>query len=96
MQAVLAPECLSPLPSRNLKPVFSSRSSFFFSFSFLAGHDSSVYLFAHQDDVRTTHFSTATTMSTLTSATLALKGYHLYVILIDFYSNHNMRVITML
>jgi hypothetical protein len=70
----------------------------FFSFVFLfsAGHSSSVYLSARQDDVRTTHFSTATTTSTLISATLALSGYHLHVVLVSFYSSHNIRAITTL
>jgi hypothetical protein len=53
-----------------------------------------VYLSAHQDDVRTSHFSTART--TLTSATLALRGYHLHVVLVGFYSSHNIRAITTL
>jgi hypothetical protein len=35
-------------------------------------------------------------MSTLTSATLALRGYNLHVVLIGFYSSHNIRVITTL
>jgi hypothetical protein len=32
-------------------------------------------------------------MSTLTSATLALREYHLHVVLVDFYSSHNICVI---
>jgi hypothetical protein len=55
-----------------------------------------VYLSVHQDDVRTVHFSMATTTSTSISATLALRGYHLHVVLIGFYSSDNIRVITML
>jgi hypothetical protein len=35
----------------------------------------------------------ATTTSTFTSATLALRGYHLHVVLIGFYSSHNICVI---
>jgi hypothetical protein len=38
----------------------------------------------------------ATTMPTLTSATLALMGYHLHVVLVSFYSSHNVCAITML
>jgi hypothetical protein len=53
-----------------------------------------VYLSARQDDVRTMDFSTIMTMSTLSSATLALRGYHLHVILVGFYSSHNTRVMT--
>jgi hypothetical protein len=52
-----------------------------------------MYLSSHQDDVGTTHFSTATTTSTLTSATLALRGYHLHMVLVSFYSSHNIRAI---
>jgi hypothetical protein len=55
-----------------------------------------VYLSARQDDVRTVHFSTATTTSTSTLATLALRGYHLHVVLIGFYYSHNIRAITTL
>jgi hypothetical protein len=55
-----------------------------------------VYLSARQDDVRTSHFSTATTMSSLTSSILALRGYHLHVVLVGFYSSHNICAITML
>jgi hypothetical protein len=55
-----------------------------------------MYLFACQDDVRTMNFSTTTTTYILTLATLTLRGYHLYVILIDFYSGHNIHAITML
>jgi hypothetical protein len=88
MQAMLAPERLSP--------VFIQEVLFSFFFPFLMGHISSVYLSACQDDDRTTHFSKATTTSTLTSATLALRGYHLHVTLIGFYSNHNIRAITTL
>jgi hypothetical protein len=58
-------------------------------FLFLVGHNSSVYLSAHQNDVRTAHFSTATTTSTLTSATLALRRYHLHVVLIGFNSSNS-------
>jgi hypothetical protein len=50
-----------------------------------------MYPSAHQDDVRTTHFSTATTTSTSTSAT---RGYHLHVVLADFYSSHSIHAIT--
>jgi hypothetical protein len=75
-------------------PVFVQE--FFFLLFFLAGHNNSMYLSAHQDDVRTAHFSTAMTMSTLTLVTLALKGYHLHVVLISFYSSHNICAITML
>jgi hypothetical protein len=71
----------------------SSRSSFFLFFLFLAGHNNSVYLSARHDDVRTMHFATAMTTFTLTSATLALRGYHLHVVLIGFYSSHNIRAI---
>jgi hypothetical protein len=52
-----------------------------------------VYPSARQDDVRTTHFSTATTTSTSTSA---IRGYHLHVVLAGFYSSHSIRVITTL
>jgi hypothetical protein len=52
-----------------------------------------VYPSARQDDVRTAHFSTATTMSTSTSAT---RGYHLHVILVGFCSSHSIRAITTL
>jgi hypothetical protein len=38
----------------------------------------------------------ATTMPTLTLATLSLMGYHLHVVLVGFYSSHNVRAITML
>jgi hypothetical protein len=69
----------------------SSRGSFF-----LAGHNNSMYLSACQDDVRIVHFSTAMTTSTLTSATLALRGYHLHVVLIGFFSSHNIRAVTTL
>jgi hypothetical protein len=69
---------------------------FFFFFLFLAGHGSYMYLSTHQDDVRIAHFSTTMITSTLTSATLALRGYHLHVVLVDFYSSHNIRAITML
>jgi hypothetical protein len=48
-----------------------------------------VYLSARQDDVKTVHFYMAMTTSTLTLATLALRGYHLHVVLIGFYSSHN-------
>jgi hypothetical protein len=97
IQVVLAPECLSPLPSRTLRPVFV-QEFFFFSLFFLfwVRQSSSVYRFARQDDVRMTHFSTTTTTSTLTSATLALRGYHLHVVLVGFYSSHNICPITML
>jgi hypothetical protein len=70
-------------------PVFVQEFFFSFFFLFLVGHNSFVYLFAHQDDVRIAHFSTVMTTSTLTSATLVLRGYHLHVILVDFYSNYN-------
>jgi hypothetical protein len=98
MQVVLAFECLSPLPSRTLRPVFIQEVlfSFFSFFLCLAGHNSSVYLSVHQDDVRTVHFSMVTTTSTSISATLALRGYHLHVVLIGFYSSDNIRAITML
>jgi hypothetical protein len=86
MQAVLAPERLSPSSSRTLRPVFVQEFLFFL---FSVGHNSSVYLSVYLDDVRTTYFFTATTTSTLTSATLTLRGYHLYVVLIGFYSSHN-------
>jgi hypothetical protein len=56
----------------------------------------SVYLFARQDDVRTLHFSKAMTTSTLILATLALRGYHLHVVLVSFYCSHNIRAIMML
>jgi hypothetical protein len=65
-------------------------------FLFSMGHNNSVYLSAHQDDARTSHFSTVTTTFTLTSTTLTLRGYHLHVVLIDFYSNHNIHAITTL
>jgi hypothetical protein len=95
MQAMLAPKRLSP--SRALRPVFV-QSSFFFFFFFLFswGRSIFVYLSARQDDVRIAHFSTATTRSTLTSVTLALRDYHLHVVLIGFYSSHNIHAITML
>jgi hypothetical protein len=47
-----------------------------------------VYLSARQDDVRASHFSTATTTSTSTSAT---RGYYLQVVLTDFYSSQSIR-----
>jgi hypothetical protein len=53
-----------------------------------------MYLSARQDDVRTVHFSTATTTFTSTLATLALRGYHLHVVLVGFYCCHNIRAIT--
>jgi hypothetical protein len=56
----------------------------------------SVYPSAHQDGVRTTHFSMAMTTSTSTSAISALRGCHLYVVLTSFYSSHNIHVITTL
>jgi hypothetical protein len=56
----------------------------------------SMYPFAHQDGVRTTHFSTATTTLTSTSVTLASRGYHLHVVLFGFYFSHSIRIITML
>jgi hypothetical protein len=49
-----------------------------------------------QDDVRTAQFSMATITSTSTSATSATRGYHLHVVLTDFYSSHSIRAITML
>jgi hypothetical protein len=55
-----------------------------------------VYQSARQDDVRTSHFSTAMTTSALTSATLALMGYHLYVVFVGLYSSHNICAITTL
>jgi hypothetical protein len=42
------------------------------------------------------HFSTATTTSISTSATSASRGYHLHVVLADFYSSHSICAITML
>jgi hypothetical protein len=96
MQVVLTPEHLSPSPSRTLRLVFIQEFFFLLFFFFFAAHSSSVYLSAHQDDVRTMYFSTATTTSTLTSAILALRGYHLHVVLICFYSSHNISIITML
>jgi hypothetical protein len=38
----------------------------------------------------------ATTTSTSTSATSATRGYHLYVVLVGFYSTHSIRAITTL
>jgi hypothetical protein len=38
----------------------------------------------------------ATTTSTLTSPILALKGYHLHVVLIGFYFSYNIHTITTL
>jgi hypothetical protein len=93
MQAVLTAEHLSPSSSRTLRPVFGQEFLFSFVFLFLAGHSSSLYLSVRQDDIRASHFSIATTTSTLTSATLVLRGYHLRVVLIGFYSRHNIRVI---
>jgi hypothetical protein len=52
-----------------------------------------MYLSACQDDVRIVHFSTTMTTSTLTLATLALRGYHLHVVLIGFFSSHNIRAV---
>jgi hypothetical protein len=72
MQAVLAPERLSPLPSRTLRSVFV------------------------QDDSRTAQFSMATATSTSISATSAIRGYHLHVVLTGFYSSHSIRAITTL
>jgi hypothetical protein len=48
---------------------------------------------ARQDDVRTVHFSTATTTFTSISATSATRSYHLHVILVGFYSSHSIRAI---
>jgi hypothetical protein len=93
MQAVLALERLSPSPSHTLRPVFVQE---FFFLLFLTGHSSFVYLSARQDDVKTTHFSTATTRSTLILVILVLRGYHLHVELVDFYSSHNICAITTL
>jgi hypothetical protein len=90
MQVVLAPERLLTSPSRTLIPVFIN------FFLFLTGHKGSVYLSARQDDVRIAHFSTAMTTSTLTSATLVLRGYHLHVALVGFYTSHNIYAITTL
>jgi hypothetical protein len=90
---MLTAEHLSPSLSRTLRPVFGQEFLFSFVFLFLAGHSSSLYLSVRQDDIRTSHFSIATTTSTLTSATLVIRGYHLRVILIDFYSRHNIRAI---
>jgi hypothetical protein len=36
------------------------------------------------------------TTTTSTSASLASKGYHMHVVLVGFYSSHNIRTITML
>jgi hypothetical protein len=55
-----------------------------------------VYPSACQDDVRTTHFSAATTTSTSISATSATRSCHLHVVLTDFYLSHNIHAITML
>jgi membrane-anchored protein YejM (alkaline phosphatase superfamily) len=96
MQAVLAPERLSSLLSRTLKSIFVHELFFLFFFLFLAGQNIFACLSAHQNDVRTSHFFTTTTTLTLTSATLSLMGYHLHVLLIDFYSSHNIYAITML
>jgi hypothetical protein len=95
MQVVLASECISPSPSRTLKSVFVPE---FFSFVFLLseGHNSYVYLSICQDNIRTTYFSTATSPSILVLATLALRGYHLHVVLIGLSSSHNIRDITTL
>jgi hypothetical protein len=92
--------CLLPSAYRPRHHVLSgqssSRSSFFSFFLFLVGHNSSVYLSARKKDVRTMHFFTTRTTSTLTSATSALRGYHIHVVLIGFYYSHNIRVITTL
>jgi hypothetical protein len=56
----------------------------------------SLYPSAHQDDVRTTHFSMAMSTSTSTSAISALRGCHLHVVLTSFCSNHSIHVITTL
>jgi hypothetical protein len=90
IQVVLAPKHLSSSPSRTLRPLFIQE---FHVFLFSVEHNNSLYLYAHQDDVRIAHFSMAMTMSTLTSATLALRGSHLHVVFIDFYSSHNIRAI---
>jgi hypothetical protein len=90
MQVVLALKRLSPLPSCTLRPVFVQG---FFFFLFSVGHSNSVYLSVHQDDISTTHFFMATTTFTLTSAILVLRSYHLLVILISFYSSHNIHTI---
>jgi hypothetical protein len=87
MQVVLAPERLSPSSSRTLRLVFVQE--FFFRRDTVALCVSS----AHQDDVRTAHFSTATTTSTSTSATSTTRGYHLHVVLAGFYSSHSIRAI---
>jgi hypothetical protein len=92
MQAMLAPECLSPSPSRTLRLVFIQ---FFFSF-FGGTQQLFVHPYACQDDVRTTHFFMAMTTSSLTSATSASRSYHLHVVLVGFYSSHNIHTITML
>jgi hypothetical protein len=96
MHTMLAPERLSPLPSHTLRPVFVQDFLFFFSFSFSVGHNSSMYLSAHQDDVSIMHFSTTMTTSILTSATLTLRGYCMYVVLVGFYSSYNICAIMML
>jgi hypothetical protein len=97
MQVVLAPERLLLLSLRTLTPVFIQEFLFFiFFFFFSVRHSSFMYLSAHQDDVKTTHFSTATTTSTLTSTTSALRDYHLHVVLVGFYSSYNICVITTL
>jgi hypothetical protein len=96
MQTVLTPECLSPSPSRTLRPVFVQEVFFPFVFLFSTGHNNYVYLSACQDAVRTVHFSKAMTTSTLTLATLALRGYHMHVVLVGFYCSHNIRAITTL
>jgi hypothetical protein len=75
MKAVLTPECLSPLSSRTLRSVFVQEFFFLFIFSFSMRQINSVYLSTRQDDVRTSHFSTATTTSTWTPTTLGLRGY---------------------
>jgi hypothetical protein len=95
MQVMLGPERLSTSPSRTLRPVFVQEFLFSF-FLFSVGHNSSVYLSARKNDVRTMHFFTTRTTSTLTSATSALRGYHIHVVLIGFYYSHNIRVITTL
>jgi hypothetical protein len=88
MQVVLASEHLSPSPSRTLRPAFV-QDFFFFSFLWdmraLCGS-----ICSSRYDVRTTHFSTATTTSASTSA---LRGYHLHMVFIGFYSSHSIRAI---
>jgi hypothetical protein len=50
----------------------------------------------HPTQVAPPPSTTSTTTTTSTSAISTSKGYHLHVVLVDFYSSHNIRAITTL